>query len=231
MIAKQIRAWHSAKRRPPELSFASFLVDAVHQGLHVGVSVGEFLGIKLPIAHIVLPTVVERDPDKSQALSGRKCVIYLLGLNLSSIPPGAPDGAESVVGSGGGLEPLFHHEAPVIGECAEVVSLVDGDEGAKRMKAFAGDEGDSFGEADRNPGVRRIRHGYGQGNQLRPRLDGSPSNSNVPPPDVDNRRAATVIAGGEALIILLLKIGVQRQDPVGALLVGAALIRTVNLLA
>ena len=68
MIAQQFRVRHSAERRPPELGLESFLVNAVHQGLHVGISMREFLGIKRPIAHIVLPTVVERDPHKSQAL-------------------------------------------------------------------------------------------------------------------------------------------------------------------
>ena len=120
---------------------------------------------------------------------------------------------------------MFHHEAPIVGERAEVISLVDGNESAKRMKAFAGAERDSLGEAHGNLGVRGIRHGYGQGNQLRPGFDMSHSNSNVTPPDVDNRRAATIIAGVHALIILLLKIGVQRYDPVGAFFIGAALVR------
>src|SRR6266576_622447 len=70
-----------------------------------------------------------------------------------------------------------------------------------------------------------IGHGDGEGNQLRPRLDVSYSNSNVTPPDVDNRRSATIIIGIHALIIFLLKISVQRQDPVGTFLVGATLIR------
>src|ERR1035437_6931252 len=138
MIAEQFRVWHSAERRPPGWGLESFLVNAVNQGLNVSVSVGEFLGIKRPIAHIVLPTVVQRDPHKSQAFPRRKCVIPLLRLHRSAISPRAPDSAESVVGSGGRLEPLFHHEASVVGERAEVVSLVDGDEGAKRMKTFTG---------------------------------------------------------------------------------------------
>ncbi len=81
MIPEQFRVWHSAERRPPELGLESFLVNAVNHGLDVSVSVGEFLGIKRPIAHIVLPTVVERDPHKSQAFHRRKCVIHLLGLH------------------------------------------------------------------------------------------------------------------------------------------------------
>src|SRR5437660_12912404 len=71
----------------------------------------------------------------------------------------------------------------------------------------------------------RIVHEDVEGNQLRPRLDVSYGNSNVTPPDVDNRRAATIIIGIHALIIFLLKISVQRQDPVGTFLVGATLIR------
>src|SRR5580704_19034056 len=140
MIPQQLRIRHSAERRPPELGLESFLVNAVHQSLHVRVSVGEFLRIKLPVAHIILPTVVKRDPRKSQPLRRRKCVIHLLRLNFSSISPCAPDGAESVSGSGGHLETLLDHEAPVIDERAEVVSLVDGDERAKGMKTFTGIE-------------------------------------------------------------------------------------------
>src|SRR5579863_4323191 len=73
--------------------------------------------------------------------------------------------------------------------------------------------------------MRGIGHGYWQGNQLRPRLDVSHSYSNVTPPDVDNRRAAAIVVGIHALIILLLKIGLKRQNPVGTLLVGATLVR------
>src|ERR1700679_2690682 len=138
MIPEQFRVRHSAERRPPELSLESFLVNTVHQGLHVGVSVGEFLGIQLPITHIVLPTVVERDPRKSQSLCRRKCVIDLLRLNFPAISPGAPNGAESVIGSGRHLETLLYHEAPVIDESTEVVSLVHGDERSKGMKTFTG---------------------------------------------------------------------------------------------
>src|ERR1035437_7454247 len=53
----------------------------------------------------------------------------------------------------------------------------------------------------------------------------SHSNSNVTPPDGDNRRAATIVAGVHALIILLPKIGVQWYDPVGAFFIGTALVR------
>src|ERR1700730_236150 len=73
--------------------------------------------------------------------------------------------------------------------------------------------------------MRGIRHGYGERNQLRPRLDVSHRHSNVTPPDVDNRRAAAIVAGVHALIIFLLKIGVQRHDPVETFLVGATLVR------
>src|SRR5579872_5558582 len=133
MIAKQLRVGHGTERRPPELSLEPFLVDAVHQGLHVGVSVWKFLGIELPITDIILPTIVERDPLKSHSLRRRKRVIHLLRLNLSAISPRTPDGAERVIGSRGHLETLFHHEAPVVDERAEVVPLMNGDEGAKGM--------------------------------------------------------------------------------------------------
>src|SRR4051794_24240765 len=137
MIPQQFRVRYSAERRPPKLGLESFLVNAVHQRLNIGISVGKFFGIKLPIAHIVLPAVVERDPGKSQSLRRRKRAVHLLRLNRSPISPRAPDGAESIIGRGGHLETLLHHETPVIGERAEVVSLMDGDESTKCMKTFA----------------------------------------------------------------------------------------------
>src|SRR3954447_10737287 len=137
MIPQEFRVRYSAERRPPELGLESFLVNAVHQCLDIGISAGKFLAIKLPITHIVLPAVVERDPRESQSFGGRKRAIHLLRLNRSSISPRAPDGAESIIGRGGHLETLFHHEPPVIGERAEVVSLMDGDESTKCMKTFA----------------------------------------------------------------------------------------------
>src|SRR5580658_11141313 len=141
-------------------------MNAVYQSLDVSVAVGEFLGVERPIAHIILPAVVECDPHKSQALCRWKCVIYLLRLHRSAISPRAPDGTESIIGSCGCMEALFHHEAPVVGERPEVVSLVNRDEGAKGMETLSRVESDSFVEANSNFGVRGIGHGYGQGNQL-----------------------------------------------------------------
>src|SRR5882724_7684238 len=114
MIAQQLRAWHRAERRPPELSFESFLVNAIHQGFHVSISFGEFLRIKLPIAHVVLPAVVECHPLKSQALHRRERVIHLLRLDRSAISPRTPDSTESLIGSRGHLEPLPCHEPSVV---------------------------------------------------------------------------------------------------------------------
>src|ERR1700733_13402270 len=179
MIAEQRRVWHSAERRPPELGLESFLVNAVHQGFHIGVSVGEFLGIKLPIAHIVLPTVVEGDPLESQSLCRRKRVVDLLRLHRSAISPSAPNRPETILGSGGHFKPLFHHEAAVVGEGAKVISLVDGDEGAKGMKAFTGTQRDFFTKAYSDRGMSGIGHGYGERNELRPCLDVSHSHANV----------------------------------------------------
>ncbi len=101
---------------------------------------GKFLGIKLPITDVVLPTVVECHPSESQTLYRWQRAIHLLRLDRSAISPRAPDRAESVLGSCRHLETLLHHEAPVVNERAEVVSLVNGDEGAKCMKTFAGAE-------------------------------------------------------------------------------------------
>src|ERR1700733_2268102 len=53
----------------------------------------------------------------------------------------------------------------------------------------------------------------------------SHSHANVAPPDIKNRRAATVVAGVHTLIILLPKISAQRYHPVGAFLVRAGLVR------
>src|SRR5580692_7129200 len=137
MIAEKFRIGYSAERRPPELSLESFLMNTVYQGLHVRIAMRKLLGIECPVAHIVLPTVVECHPLKSQPLRRWKGVIYLLRLHRSPISPGTPDGTESVIGSCRRLKSLLHHEAPVAGERPEVVSLVNRDEGAKGMKTSA----------------------------------------------------------------------------------------------
>src|SRR3954468_8782127 len=137
MLTEQFGSWYSAQRRPPKLGLESFLVNAIHQGLHVSISVGEFLGIELPITHIILPTVVEGHPCETQALHCRERVIHLLRLNCSAVSPRAPDCTKTAVRSFSHLKTLLHHEASVVSERAEVVSLVDCDESAKSMKTFA----------------------------------------------------------------------------------------------
>src|SRR5580693_4209774 len=119
----------------------------------------ELFGIELPIAHIVLPAVVERDPLESQSLCRRKRVIHLLRLYRSAVSPRAPDCPKAIGGSRGHLEPLFHHEAAVAGERAEVISLVDGNESAKGMKAFTRAQRNFMGVAHSHPGMCGIGHG------------------------------------------------------------------------
>src|ERR1039458_8145059 len=48
--------------------------------------------------------------------------------------------------------------------------------------------------------------------------------SNIVAPDIDDRRAAAVVAGIHAEKIFLPEVGVERQNPVGPFFVGAALI-------
>src|SRR5258708_39624969 len=103
-------------------------MNVVDQRLDVSVSTGEFLGIQRPIAHIVLPTVVERDPHKSQAFSRWQRVIHLLRLNGPAISPRAPDGPESVSGRGGCVTALLHHELPSIAERTRIVFLATSDD-------------------------------------------------------------------------------------------------------
>ena len=55
-------------------------------------------------------------------------------------------------------------------------------------------------------------------------LDMADGNSNIAAPDIDDRRAAPVIAGIHAEKVFLLEVGMERQHPVGPFLVRTALI-------
>src|ERR1700730_1806429 len=111
-------------------------MDAVNQGLHIGVSMRKFLGIEDPIADIILPSIVECDPTESQSLNGWQRVVDLLRLDRSSVSPRAPDCEEGAIGCRGHLKALLDHEASVVGQGAEVVPLMDGSEGSKSMRTF-----------------------------------------------------------------------------------------------
>jgi len=73
-------------------------VDAIHEGLHVSVTVGKFLGIEGPIADVILPSIVEGDPGEAQTLHGWERFVDLPGLNRAAVAPRAPDRAEGIVG-------------------------------------------------------------------------------------------------------------------------------------
>src|SRR5580704_14983324 len=158
MVLQQFRVRHSAERGPPQLRFKALLVDSIYEGFHIRVTVRKLLGIESPIPHIVLPTVVQRDPGESQSLDCRQRVVNLLWLNGSAIAPCAPDGAEGAVGRRGHLEALLHHETAIVQQSTEVVSLMDGSESAKCMKTFSGSERLVVAEMHGNPSVGRIRH-------------------------------------------------------------------------
>src|SRR4030095_8770203 len=127
-----------AEWRPPELRLESLLVNLVHHCFDVGIAAWKLLRIELPIAIIVLPTVVQGDPGKSHALNCGQCVIDLLRLEVASVSPRAPDRSESTFWGFGHLEPLFQHEAAVRKQRLEIVSVMHGNERAKGVEVFAG---------------------------------------------------------------------------------------------
>src|SRR5215475_9059177 len=116
-------------------------MDTIHHGFDVSITVRKLLRIELPIAIIVLPTVVQRDPGKSHALDGGQRVVDLLRLEVPSVSPSAPDPSESALRSFGHLEPLFQHEPAVGKQRLEVVSVVHRNESTKGPEAFAGRQG------------------------------------------------------------------------------------------
>src|SRR5947208_884594 len=200
-------------------------MDAVNQGLHIGVSMRKFLRIKDPIADIILPSIIECDPTESQSLHGWQRVVDLLGLNRPAVSPRTPDCTESTIRRRGHLEALLDHETSVVGQGAEVVPLMDGGKGAKSMKTFARFQRRLMPENHGNAGMIGIWHRHRQRNQSRPRLNVSDCYSNIPAPDVDDRGAATVVTGIHAEKIFLLEISSQRHDPVWPFLVRTALVR------
>src|SRR5271169_161996 len=70
-----------------------------------------------------------------------------------------------------------------------------------------------------------IGHGNRQRDEPGHRLDVTYGDPNVSPPHIDHGSASTVIAGVHAEIVLLPESGTQWEHPVGAFLVGAALVR------
>ena len=102
---------------------------------------------------------------------------------------------------------------------------MDGGEGAKSMKTFSGFQRSLMPENHGNAGMIGIGHRNRQRNQSRPRLNMSHCYSNIPAPDVDDRRAATVVTGIHAEKIFLLEISFQRHNPVWPFLVRTALVR------
>src|SRR5271165_7675887 len=101
-------------------------MNSINQRLHIRIAMGVLLGIERPIPHIVLPSIVERDPNESQALDRRERIEQLLRLHRPSVAPRAPDRAKRVIRRRGHLETWFHHGAPEVGQSAEVITLMDG---------------------------------------------------------------------------------------------------------
>src|SRR5215469_16280524 len=128
----------------------------------------KFLGIEDPIADIILPSIVERDPSESQSLHGWQRVVHLLGLNRPAVSPRAPDCAEGTIRCRGHLEPLLDHETSVVSQSAEVVPLMDGREGTKSMKTLSRFQRRLMPENHGNAGMIGIWHRHRQRNQSWP---------------------------------------------------------------
>src|SRR5450631_2139549 len=74
-------------------------------------------------------------------------------------------------------------------------------------------------------GMTRIRHRDGQRNQPGPHVYVSHCDANIAAPDVDDRRAAAIVAGVHAEKIFLSEFGMQRYNPIWPFLIGTALVR------
>jgi hypothetical protein len=171
-----------------------------------------------------LPAVVESDPGKSQLLGGREGVVNLFQLDVAAVSPGAPDGAEGAVGRGRHLKSLMDHETAEFAEGAEVVSLMDRDEGVKSVKAFARLQGLFFLRLHGYRGVSCVGHGNRERDQAGNGFDVAYREADVFAPDIDDGSASAVVAGVHAQVVFLAEAGMEGNDPVGALLVGTALI-------
>ncbi len=101
---------------------------------------------------------------------------------------------------------------------------MDGDEGAEGFQGGAGLEG-LFGLiSDGEGGLGGIGHGDGERDELGAELDVADGEAGVAAPDVHDGGAAAVVSRVHTQEVLLLESGLQGQDPVGAIAVGAALV-------
>ena len=137
-------------------------MNPAHHRPDVSIAVGKLLRIELPVTIIVLPAVIQRDPGKSHSLNFWQCVVNLLRLEVAPVSPSAPDRSKSTLRGFGHLKALFHHELTVGKQRLEVVSLVDCNERAKRVEAFARLQGLVTTILHADPGLARVGHGNGQ---------------------------------------------------------------------
>ena len=184
----------------------------------------KLLGVDTPIAIVVLPTIVQRDPGETHLLDRRKRVVHLLELYRAAVAPGAPDGTKSAVGRRSHLKSLPHHKTSIFRERAKVVSLMHGDKCAESMEDLARIQRSVAIRADGHVGMTRVRHGNGKRYEARSRFDVANGQANVFAPHIDNGSAPAVVAGIHAKKIFLRESGAQRKHPIRPLLVGAALV-------
>jgi hypothetical protein len=64
VLVDERRVGVHGQRRPPDLGFESFLVNAVDERLHVLVAVGVFFGTQKPVPLGGLEAIVHRDPGE-----------------------------------------------------------------------------------------------------------------------------------------------------------------------
>src|SRR5580704_3576028 len=154
-------------------------MDTIDERFHVGIAMRKFLGVDGPIAIVVLPTIIQRDPGKTHLLNGRKRVVDLLELHRAAVAPGTPDRAKRAVGRRGHLKSLSHHEAPVFRKCAKVVPMMHRNKCAKSVEALSRLDRSLLIRADGHSSMTRIRHGNGKGYEARPGLDVADGESDV----------------------------------------------------
>ena len=212
------------ERSPPQLGLEARRVDGVHERLHVGVASRVLRGDRRPVAFRHLPAVVEGHPAEAELLHDRQAGEDLVGREGAAVAPRAPDRLERRPRCHGRAEALAAHEPAVRREGPEVVALVHRHEGAQRREALARPEGTARREADRERRGGSVRARDRQRDEPWRRLHVAHGEAEAAPPHVHDRRAPSVVGGVHALVVVLGKADLEGQDPVGTLLVRAALV-------
>ena len=134
--------------------------------------------------------------------------------------------SEGAFGSGTELDAApLHHDAVVL-EALKVVALMHGGETVEGIERSCPGCNTLF-TVKLSASVACVASGLGdrQGNQLGRMFQVPHREADVAPPHVRHRRSAAVVGGVHPEEVFLFEVEFQRQDPVGTIAVGAALVR------